>query len=216
MRRTILALLACCALPAQVAEKANEHYRTGEGRADVAKRLSSPDREQTHKPRELVEALGLKPGMTVADLGTGVGFMLPFLSRAVGASGRVLAQDIFEDFLGQARKKAESEKLSNVVFVAGTDKNPNLPDSSVDVVLSLDSYHHFDYPALMLAGISKSLREGGRFVVVDYYKSKFNDPAHIRLEAEDVIQEIEANGFRLAARREHVPGRQYMIEFAKR
>ena len=216
MRRAFLALLACAAAFAQVAEKANSHYRTEEGRAGVAKLLSSADRKRTHKPQELVEALALKPGMTVADLGTGVGFLLPFLSPVVGESGRVLAQDIFPDFLEQAKGRAASGKLGNVDFVIGSEKNPNLPENAVDVVLSLDAYHHFDYPAEMLAGIARSLCAGGRFVVVDYYKSKFDDPDHIRLEVEDVIKEIEAHGFRLIARREHVPERQYMLEFGRR
>src|SRR5438309_1792768 len=78
-------------LTAQVAEQANQGYKTKEGRANVAKVLSAADRDQKQKPKELVEAMSLKPGMVVADIGTGVGYMLPFLSEAVGPGGRVLA-----------------------------------------------------------------------------------------------------------------------------
>jgi len=67
---------------AQVADKANAAYKTPEGREQVAHTLVAPDRDAKQKPEELVQAMLLKPGMVVADIGTGAGYMLPFLSRA--------------------------------------------------------------------------------------------------------------------------------------
>ena len=72
---------------AQVADKANSGYKTPEGREQVARSLIAPDRDAKQKPEELVKAMMIEPGMTVADIGTGAGYMLPFLSRAVGANG---------------------------------------------------------------------------------------------------------------------------------
>jgi len=215
-----LALACACALPAQVAEKANSGYKTPEGRQQVAARLTAPDRDQRQKPEELVQAMELKPGMAVADIGTGVGYMLPYLSRAVGPTGRVLAQDIQSDFLEKATAKAEREKLSNVSFFKGAERDPNLPENGVDVALALDSYHHWDYPEEMLAALRKSLRDGGRFVVVEFYKREGAMPGgnaleHIRADETEVIKEIEASGFRLLSKREHVPGSQYVLVFQK-
>src|SRR5215472_5826194 len=92
---------------AQVAGQANQGYKTAESRETVAKSLSTPDRDEKQKPREMVEAMSIKPGMVVADVGTGTGFMLPFLSQAVGSDGRVLSEDIFPDFLDKARNRAK-------------------------------------------------------------------------------------------------------------
>lgn len=205
----------------QVAEKANSAYKTAEGREQVAQTLIAPDRDAKQKPEELVKAMSLTPGMTVADIGTGAGYMLPFLSRAVGANGRVLAEDIQDDFLAKAREKAASEKLGNVTFIKGSETDPMLPAGGVDVALALDSYHHYDYPEKMLAGIRKGLKSGGRLVIVEYYRSAGAMPngralEHIRLDAPDVIKEIEANSFRLVSRREHVKGSQYMLTFARK
>jgi len=203
---------------AQVAEKANSAYKTPEGRDGVAQSLSSAGRDARQKPEELVRAMALQPGMVVADIGTGPGYMLPFLSRAVGEKGRVLAEDIQDDFLAKARKKAESDKLGNVSFIKGSETDPMLPESGVDVALALDSYHHYDYPEKMLAGIRKGLKPGGKLVLVEYYKRKNamrggRALEHIRLDAPDVIKEIESNGFHLESHREHVKDSQYMVTF---
>src|SRR6185436_4048976 len=94
----LLFTLLSTAFP-QLADKANSAYKTPEGRDTVAQTLIAPGRDARQKPEELVRAMQLQPGMVVADIGTGPGYMLPFLSRAVGETGRVLAEDIQEDFL---------------------------------------------------------------------------------------------------------------------
>jgi len=105
MRVSGLALLLCASvLCGQVAKDANERYQTKEGRESLARTLSAADRDQKQKPKELVAAMSLKPGMTVADIGTGTGFMLPYLSPAVGSGGSVLSEDIFPDFLEKAQR----------------------------------------------------------------------------------------------------------------
>lgn len=78
--------------------------------------------------------------------------------------------------------------------------------------MTVDSYHHFDYPADMLAGIRKALKPGGRFVVVEYYKQRSSE-GHIRLDKDAVIKEVEANGFQLVEVHDHVPGVQYIAQF---
>lgn len=214
-------LISTALLPAQVAEQANEGYKTPAGRESVAKSLSAPDRDEKQKPRELVAAMPLKSGMVVADIGTGTGYMLPYLSETVGPGGRVLGEDIFPDFLEKAQNTARQHKLANVEFVKGSETDPNLPENGVDVALALDSYHHWNYPDKMLAALHRELRDGGRLVIVEYYKRPDAMPAgramqHIRLDAPDVIREIESNHFRLLSEREHVKGSQYMAIFEKK
>jgi ubiquinone/menaquinone biosynthesis C-methylase UbiE len=195
----------------QVADDANKGYKTKEGRDKVAATLDDPHRDGRQKPQELIAAMSVKPGMTVADIGTGTGYMLPFLGKAVGASGKVFGEDIQADFLERARAK----HVPNAELILGTVTDPKLPPNSVDVALVLDVYHHFDYPDKMLQAIRSALKPGAHLVIVDYYKSASPSPGHIRAERDDVAAEIEGNGFHLLAKRDHIPNTQYMLTFEK-
>ena len=223
MKRFLIPVLLCSAAIAQVAEKANEAYKTQEGRDAIARGLARPSRDQTQRPRELVEAMGLHARMKVADVGTGVGYMLPYLSHAVGPYGQVFAEDIAPDFIDKARLRASATGLTNVKFVLGTDRDPNLPGGVLDAVLVLDTYHHFDYPEAMLRNILESLVSDGKLYIVEYYKRPnamgpgTGDRAleHIRLDMDDTIKEVQENGFRLVFKHEHIPGSQYLAVFER-
>ena len=215
-----IGVIATCGLFAQVAAQANSGYKTEDQRKNVANTLADPARDEKQKPAELMRYMGLQPGMTVADVGTGVGYMLPFLSRRVGPDGKVLAEDIFDDFLASAKQRAENQKLANVTFIKGTDTDPMLPEGAVDMVLVLDVYHHFDYPEKMLAAIHKSLKPEGRLVIVEYYKRSEAMPGgraitHIRLDMPELIKEVEANRFHLLSEKEHIPNSQYILVLRK-
>ena len=221
MYRFLLPAFCGAVVWAQVATHANERYQTEEGRESIAVGLISPGRDATERPQELADSLGIKPGMTVADIGTGPGYMLPYLSRAVGPEGHVVAEDIFADFLNDAKKHAAEHKLTNVMFVQGIETDPRLADDSIDVILALDSYHHYNYPEKMLAAFAQALRPGGRLIVVEYYKRPNAMPGgnavqHIRLDEPDLVREVERNGFRLLSEHEHIKGSQYVAVFAKK
>jgi ubiquinone/menaquinone biosynthesis C-methylase UbiE len=139
--------------------------------------------------------------------------MLPYLSRAVGPKGKVIGEDIAADFLDRARAKASADKIANTDLVLGTETDPKLPTAAVDVALVLDVYHHFDYPAKMLANISQGLKPHGRFVVVDFYRK--DRPDHVRLDRDDVRKEIESNGFHFVSMQERTGNNQYMLIFEK-
>jgi predicted methyltransferase len=218
IRFLLFSMLSALLLPGQVADKANERYRTSEGRQGMLGVLGAPTRAESIHAQAILAALDLKPGMAVADLGTGAGALLPALSSAVGPAGKVFAEDIFQDFLDAAKTK--NGALANVSWVLGTDRDPRLPASSADAAVTVDAYHHWDYPAEMLSSVRRALKPGGRFLVADYYRRPGAMPSgsdvmqHIRLDRDDVVREVESNGFRLLSAADTVPGKQYLAVFA--
>ena len=158
-------------------------------------------REVFDKRREIVAALDIRPGMTVADVGAGTGAFTVLFSEKVGAGGTAIAQDISPEFLRGIEARARREKLGNVRTVQGGEKDANLPPASVDLVFVCDTYHHFEYPQAMLASLQAALKPGGRLAVIDYEKIPGRSSAwvmgHVRAGREAVIAEIEAAGFRL-------------------
>ena len=139
MKKFACLFLLCAIAYPQVAERANEEYKTKDGRARVARNQINAAREARQRPRDIVDQMGLQPGQSVADVGTGPGFMLPYLSRAVGDRGSVYAEDIQQDFLDQAKTRANTLSLQNVKFILGTDKDPNLPANTLSGVLIMDA-----------------------------------------------------------------------------
>jgi ubiquinone/menaquinone biosynthesis C-methylase UbiE len=215
------ALVLAAALSAQVATNANAGYQTPDARSKVAKNLADPKRDQQQRPALLMMQMGLKPGMQVADVGTGVGHLLPFLSKRVGPQGHVIGEDIFDDFLKDAKDVAANQNLTNVTFIKGEETDPKLPEGQLDMVLAFDVYHHFNYPEKMLAGIYKGLRADGKLVVVEYYKRETAMPngaalTHIRLDMPDLIKELEANRFHLVEEMERIKDVEYMLILEKR
>lgn len=202
----------------QVAEKANERYRAPEGRKAMLENLGAADRASRIQAEGIVKALAIRPGQHVVDIGTGGGALLPQLSAAVGPKGKVYAQDIFDEFLAAAQKKTEEEKLANVEIVRGTERNLNLKPGTVDLAVTVDAYHHFDYPGEVLASLRKAMKPGGRFAIVDYYKrpgamTGVDAVQHIRLDVADVIKEVTGFGWKLVEQRVHVPNSQYIVVF---
>lgn len=212
-------LLAAAPAAAQVAKGANQGYQTERQRANVARNLGDPEREKRDKPRELVDEIGVEEGMTVADIGTGIGFMIPYFLEHIGESGKLYAEDIQQDFLDQVEEKKKATGWSNVETVLGDERDPNLPEGEIDLAFILDAYHHFNYPAETLASIRKSLKPDGRLVVVDFYKSRKHPRMsaerlanHIRKDRDGFAAEIDEAGFRLIRHFDQLP-HQYVLIF---
>ena len=170
--RWLLVFVVSVSLSAQVATEANESYSSEQFRQNLAKNLDDPERVERDKPDRLVAELGLKEGDVVADIGSGVGFMIPFFLEAIGPEGKLYAEDIQQDFLDKIEEKKQARGWDNVETVLGDERSPNLPEGTLDLAFALDAYHHFNYPEETLALIRAAIKPGGRLVIVDFYRSR--------------------------------------------
>jgi len=134
----------------------------------VADWLERPERESEERPDLLLEALALKSGDCVADIGAGSGYYTRKLAKLVGEKGVIYAVDIQPEMLELLTNKMAELKIRNVKPILGTVTDPKLPSASVDLVLMVDVYHEFDYPFEMVKAMTTALKPGGRLVFVEF------------------------------------------------
>jgi ubiquinone/menaquinone biosynthesis C-methylase UbiE len=180
--------------------------------------LENDQREVYAKRMEITAAVGLKPGMTVADVGAGSGLFTRLFAKAVSPGGRVYAVDISKPLLDYVMQTAKQRRLGNVTAILDTADDTKLPESSVDLVYVCDTYHHFEHPQEVLASIRKALRPGGRLVIVDFERIEGKSPKwlleHVRAGKGTVKSEIEAAGFRFGGEKKFLR-ENYFIEFRR-
>lgn len=138
--------------------------------------LDRPEREAEEAPSLLIKALGLKPGMVVADIGAGSGYLTFPMAKLVGPKGKVFAVDIQPEMLTIIQKKARAQGIKNVGLVLGDTADPKLPANSCDLQLLVDVYHELDQPYEMTIAMKKALKPGGRLVLVEYRKEDARVP----------------------------------------
>jgi predicted methyltransferase len=124
-------------------------------------------REEWQKVPEIIEALGIGTGSSVADVGAGGGFFTTRLARVVGQSGKVYAVDVSADDLRRLRERAEKDGLSQVEVISGERNDPRLPDGSLDAALIVNAYHEMREHQAMLQAIRLALKPAGRLVIVE-------------------------------------------------
>ncbi len=173
--------------------------------------LDAPTRDAWQKPADVVAAMEIPSGATVADVGAGTGYFTPWLSRAVGERGVVLAVDVEPDMVRHLKERAEREKLTNVrPSLAATD-DPRLPAASVDRILVVDTWHHIARREAYAAKLHDALRPGGKVFVVDFkLDAEHGPPPAHRLSPEAVVRELNAGGLSAVVAPVELP-QQYIV-----
>lgn len=175
-------------------------------------------REIWDKRQEIIAALDLKPGMAVADIGAGTGFFVRLMAREVGRTGVVYAVDIARNFVEAIELRARQDGQDWIRGSVNAPDHSGLPEASVDLVFTSDTYHHFEYPHSMLASLHRAIRPGGGLVIIDFERIPgVSSPwimGHVRAGKETVIREVEAAGFRLD-REIPLLRQNYMLRFRR-
>jgi predicted methyltransferase len=155
-------------------------------------------RDEWQRPAEVMDALGVKSGHRVADIGCGFGYFTFHMAARVGAEGKVYAVDIDEGAVDKVRRRKEREKLAQVEPILGKSDDPRLPND-LDAVLIVDTYHEFREYDRMTQAVFRALKPGGRLVIVDGEgpagKPRTEYHRLHTIPAELVREEITRNGF---------------------
>jgi predicted methyltransferase len=173
----------------------------------VAPALSQDDwkaRDNWERPEEVMDALGIRAGSAVADVGAGEGYFTFRLAARVGPGGKVYAEDILEDRLEQIRTLAAKRKLAQIETVHGTTDDPRLPAERLDAILVVNAYHEMREYDAMLRGIFGALKPGGLLGIIDA-PAKAGEPRESYYERHRIPEELlrgdlSRNGFRFLRR----------------
>jgi SAM-dependent methyltransferase len=185
-RTAIFACLASLLLTVAIDAAEPRRYASGQPSADgIGKRymgreiahvmgwqaaswLEREEREKEERTSVLIEELNLVPGMVVADVGAGSGYLSRRMAPRVSPGGRVLGVDIQPEMLALLADAARDPRYSNIEPVRGSADDTNLPEGSVDLAIMVDVYHELEYPYEVLESIVRALKPGGRVAFVEF------------------------------------------------
>lgn len=197
--------------------QAEEH---GKSRADhlekhfdaeeSARRFDDPARDTWQVPDQVIAALNLKRGQSVADIGAGTGYFTVRLAKSK-ASPKVYATDIEPSMVKYLRERAAKEGLDNVVVVQASHDKPNLPEP-VDLVLVVNTYHHIGNREAYFLRLAKSIKPGGRVAIIDFKPdSPEGPPKEFRFPPERFRAEMGKAGYKLTTQHSFLPRQVFLI-----
>jgi arsenite methyltransferase len=185
---------------------------------EYLERLERPERDQDQKPAQVIEALALKPGMSVADLGAGSGYFTRRFVEAVTETGKVYVIDVEPEALKYVEESlVHLHRPYEAVFILARPDNPKIPVEAVDLIFVCNTYHHLEDRTVYFRNTQSALKPGGRIGIVDFYHDERSGdlgfPKRHLVARDKVIEEMTAAGYRLAKEHTFLP-KQYFLEFS--
>jgi arsenite methyltransferase len=187
--------------PTEASEPAHAHpaHRSFDDPASYAKSWENPERDTWQRPADIIARLDVQRGMKVADIGTGTGYLIPYLSRAVGAEGQVMAVDISPAMLEWVKNRARRDGLSNVSTVQASGASTALPPESIQRAVMINVWHHIEDQVAYAKDLHAAMQGGGVLFIIETRPDADQEggpPMHFRLKPESVIAQLEKAGFR--------------------
>lgn len=144
--------------------------------------------------QKVIEAIGLKPGMVVGEVGAGTGRVTVWLAVSVGPTGKVYANDIDAASLDHLKKRCDMEGLANVTTILGTVEDPRLPLKSLDIAFMTNTYHHLEKPVELVRNLLPTLKENGILAIVERDKDRSSHKDEATTQ-KDFIKQMDEAGF---------------------
>jgi ubiquinone/menaquinone biosynthesis C-methylase UbiE len=181
-------------------------------------KMEDPSRDAWQKPDEVLRALAVAKSATACDVGAGPGYFSLRLARAVGDAGRVFAVDVEPRILDVLRERIARAGARNVTPVLALPDDPLLPDGACDLILIIDTFHHFPDGAAYLARLQRALKPGGRVVNIDFHKRELpvGPPPEHKVAREEFLTLAERAGFVVDHEPTFLPYQYFLILKPKR
>jgi ubiquinone/menaquinone biosynthesis C-methylase UbiE len=204
--------LAVVPAAAQAPKNQHDMHRLHGDPAAYIAALEDPKRDAYQKPREVLEALDVKAGEVIADIGAGSGYFSLRFAHHVGPAGRVYAVDVSPDMIRHLHTRVRDAGLMNVSPILAPPDDPLLPQP-VDRAVFVDVWHHVEDQPGYLAKLKRLLKPGGQVVMIDFHKRELpvGPPLAMKIAREDLIKQMQANGFEVAAEHTFLPYQYFLV-----
>ncbi|HQR36694.1 MAG TPA: methyltransferase domain-containing protein [Blastocatellia bacterium] len=189
----LITLLLCSAIV--FAQQPQGQSRGNRSADEYIKLLESERRQSELQVAKVVEALKIKPGQHVADIGSGSGLFTRPLAKQTGAKGIVYAVDIDPELIKYVEKTAAEQKLTNIKTIMGGEADPKLPEK-VDLIVIIDTLHHIANQPTYLKGLKKYLKSNGRIALIDFSKTWPAGHEKMVYKVEDLDGWMKAAGYK--------------------
>ncbi|HTO64780.1 MAG TPA: class I SAM-dependent methyltransferase [Bradyrhizobium sp.] len=196
------------------APQADHFERHFDNANEWAKSFDDPARDEWQMPARVIDALRLKPGQAVADIGAGTGYFTVRLAKSPAAP-KVYAVDIEPSMVDYVTHRAMHEGLKNVVAVLGGADRSNLPEP-VDLVIVVDTYHHIPSRVAYFTRLKTQMRPGARLAIIDFRKgAPSGPPEEFRMTPEQIDAELAKAGFARQASHDFLPQQMFLVYAVK-
>ena len=190
----------------------DRHGNPGDLEGYIA-RMEEPSRAEWQKPDEVLRALEVRAGQVACDVGAGPGYFSLRLARAVGEAGQVYAVDVEPRILAALRDRLRDSGARNVTPVLSLPDDALLPAGRCDLILIVDTYHHFPDGPAYLRRLSRALKPGGRIANVDFHKRALpvGPPPEHKIAREAFLADAAAAGLQLVREHDFLPYQYFVV-----
>ena len=148
-------------------------------------------------PDKVMDAIGLKQGMVIGEIGAGRGRYAVFLAERVGEKGRVYANDISKKDLDYLDHRCKRDNINNIETILGEEIEPKFPENTLDIAFVINTYHHLEKPTALLKNVVPALKPDGILAIVEHEPKKSGYSLQSSTTKETLIRQVSDAGFRL-------------------
>lgn len=179
-----------------------------------AKMFNKKASNSKNKPNQILEAILLKPGQSIADIGAGGGYFSLRFAEVVGRKGKVHAVDTNQGFLEFIKNTAKEKKLNNIVTLLATEKKLDLPEKSLDFIFMRNVTHHISNRIKYFEDLKQFLKQNGKIIVLEYKPTKsfsFRGMFGHHVPKETIAKEMKKAGYLLEKEFDFLPEQHFTI-----
>ena len=154
-------------------------------------------RDAQQQPEAIMDTVGVKAGMTIGEAGAGEGYFTFWLSKRVGETGKIYANDIKESVLKKIKKRCERDSVTNITTILGTQNDPRFPDVELDMVVMMLAFHEFKDHAKWLENVKASMKPDARLVIIERDPEKTGSGWGHFMKNDEILDAVKKANFEL-------------------